>query len=51
MPVPTTGFLNAARRGVVGCRQTLETCCAGGGCPSIAEAALPERAAGDRVAG
>jgi hypothetical protein len=28
------------------CRQKIESCCEGGGCPSIAEAALPERDAG-----
>jgi hypothetical protein len=27
------------------CRQKVESCCEGGGCPSIAEAALPEREA------
>ena len=25
------------------CHQKIESCCEGGGCPSIAEAALPER--------
>lgn len=34
------------------CRQKIESCCEGGGCPSIAEVALPDRdASGGEASG